>query len=210
MSILKKWPWEEQIKYIRAQRLPNGDPITTEIELQEWLQANIDTPEGFRRGYRRAKEFTSIKDYLGTAHTIKWPYAQQKRFIQIQRLPNGKLINSVDDFFIWLDFNPETPDGFRRQPQQDPEFQGYGDYLGTLREGNRERNIWPWSEQKEYIQSQSLNDGTPITTVELFKKWLRENPKDLTPSGFRRKPWDDPGFTNFKDYVGTEVSCEEY
>lgn len=187
------WPFEEARSFVQKLGLKSQ---------KEWYEycSSGQKPDYIPRKPRRTyidKGWINLGDWLGTGkiatHKMVYrPYNEAREFAR-----SLGLTRQVQ----WFDYckSGQKPNDIPTSPRSTykHQFKNFGDWLGTGRIGNNNRNYRSFNDAREYSKTLKLSGKTA------WEKWSADGnrPKDIP--GNPRKIYKDKGWKGWADWLGT-------
>jgi hypothetical protein len=176
--------FEKARTYMRKLGLKNRD------DYREWLMSG-KRPKTIPHEPEKIYKYTGwngLGDWLGTGNTNNWnkkklPYEQAKAYVQAIG------IKTWQEYVNWS-ASGERPDIIPAAPDKAYyEFKSWGEFLGTDRVANQNKEFWNYKQAKEYLQA--LNIRSKRQFDELCKSGTIPNeiPRDPKTYYKRKDVW---------------------
>jgi hypothetical protein len=152
---LRFLPYEKAREFVHKQGLKNQ---------KEWKDFSKSDkkpdyiPAAPHKVYR-GKGWTNLGDWLGTGILAPkdreyWPFERAKKFAQCSGIKNAK------EWFL-ASKDGKLPIGLPSNPSRTYEhkgWNGWGDWLGTGRIADQEKEFWDFEKAREFVRKQGLKD----------------------------------------------------
>jgi len=190
---------KEFISFEEARKFVRGLKLKGHKEWQEYSASgkkpdNIPSVPG--TSYK-GKGWISIGDWLGTGSVatqkLKYlPFEEAREFVH-----NINLVNQKEWYSWWAENKPNNIPQKPHRTYKNKGWVGYGDWIGTGRISDRNREYLPFEEAREFAISLGLKSGK-----EWIEWWRKNKPKDIP--AVPHKTYKNKGWISMPDWLGKE------
>ena len=202
MNKVKYWSYKKASEYVRSLKLLSRYDWEMYCSLENIKP--IEIPSNPEQTYKTT--WLGWRQWLGTTKKVEFlPFEEARAFVQSLNL------KGTDEWKLYFNWNP---DDFGLKPANIPSsphiyyknsgWIGYGDWLGTNNEGNRNKKFRSFAEAKAFAQTLNLTSSAKWVDYCNGKfKDLPPRPKDI-PSNIARKYLDHPDWKGIDDFLNTK------